>query len=255
MARNFARGCAVMLALALAPVLVPARVQQSTSIPNEKTPTSQVNSRIVSLIEQLADQSRASEDLAFSVRAQAQAARMLWSQEPERARSIYRRAFESIAVPAKPEQRSNMNGSSGIGALSELSAARRRQLRSELLDQIAARDADLAEELARSIADKSDGKSRDCASGICGSNEIDQSSLSNGRAVSLGEDVERRELLMSAALQVVESEPQQAMGVSQMNVAFGISPNLAGFLTLMRAVDAERADLLFSNAVARLEES
>lgn len=256
MARNPLRSCAVFIVLTLAhahvQAQVQAQVQQSAHSKEKVAAASQQYSRIISLLERLADQARASDDLAFAVRAQSQAATLLWPQAPERARSIYRRAFESIAVsPAKPDQKSNASGSSINGSQSDLSAARKRQLRSELLNQIAARDADLAEELARSIADKADSTSRDCingSSGNCGLNAGEP-------ATPPREDAERRELLMSAALQVVEREPQQAMAFAQMSVALGISSNLARFLTLMRAVDAERADLLFSNAVARLEES
>lgn len=260
MARKLAGSYAVLIVAVLASTAVRAQVQQPTTSRIEKLhAASPQSSRIISLIEQLADQARGSDDLAFAVRAQSQAATLLWPQAPERARSIYRRAFESIAAPQslKSDQKTT-SGSPINRPQSLLTAARERQLRSELLNQIAARDADLAEELARSITDNADGTARDCINGIsgdCGSNANDPTYPSGARVAASREDTERRELLMSAALQVVEREPQQAMAFAQMSVASGISSNLARFLTLMRAVDAERADLLFSNAVARLEES
>jgi hypothetical protein len=276
MARNYVRGCAVLIVLALAPNVVRAQVREAAAVGNvenrEEAP--QQSSRIISLLTQLADQARASDDLAFAVRAQSQAATLLWPQDAEQARSIYRRAFESLATPpsAKPgDQRGNASGSSISGSRSELSAARKRQLRSELLNQIAGRDPDLAEVLAGSLTDKIESSTRDCKDGLsadCGSDLGNSSYASSGQATMLTgltgqsgptaltrEDAERRELLMSAALQVVEREPQQAMAFAQMSVALGFSSNLARFLTLMRAVDAERADLLFSNAMARVEES
>jgi len=268
MARNFVRGCAVLIVLALAPVSVHAQVLQPAANPAEKVDellrVTQQTSRITSLLERLADDARASDDLAFAVRAQAQAATLLWSRDAERARSIYRRAFESLGTSpsAKPgDQKANAIGSPSVGLRSDLSAARKGQLRSELLNQIAARDPDLAEELAVSIADKLENSSRVCKDGTsqdCGANPANPT-FSNARTtMTTGptrEETERRELLMSAALQVVEREPQQAMAFAQMSVALGISSYLARFLTLLRAVDAERADLLFSNVVARLEES
>jgi hypothetical protein len=69
------------------------------------------------------------------------------------------------------------------------------------------------------------------------------------------DDGDRCELLMSAALQVVDRDPQQAMAFAQMSVALGVSSNLSRLLTIMRGLDTERADLLFSNAMARLERS
>jgi hypothetical protein len=271
MARNFVRSCAALIVLALAPVIAHAQVSQPAATAAEKIEkgedlqqVTQQTSRITSLLELLADEARASDDLAFAVRAQAQAATLLWSRDAERAKSIYRRAFESLAAPpsTKPgDQKATAIGSSSAGPRPDLSAARQRQLRSELLNQIAARDPDLAEELAGSIADKLENSSRGCKDGTsqdCGSNGPNPAPSIARPAMSTGltrEDTERRELLMSAALQVVEREPQQAMAFAQMSVALGISSYLARFLTLMRAVDAERADLLFSNVVARLEES
>lgn len=272
-----------MVVLALAPGVAPAQASQPPTSPvediQEVSGVSGQASRITSLLERLADEARASDDLAFAVRAQSQAATLLWSLDAERAGSIYRRAFDSLAtLPSSRagDQKANASGSSITGSRQELSPARKRQLRSELLNQIAARDPDLAEELAGSIADKLESESRECKNGLSSdcSNFGNPSSTSNAPANTLmgptaptipqapplatmpaREDTERRELLMSAALQVVEREPQQAMAFAQMSVALGISPYLARFLSLMRAVDAERADLLFSNAVARLEES
>lgn len=271
MARNFLKGCAVLAALTLGPIVTHAQVSQpaaSSVVKIEKEEDLQQatrTSRITSLLERLADEARASDDLAFAVRAQAQAATLLWSRDAARASSIYRRAFESLATATsgKPgDQKTNATGSPGAGSRPELSAARTRQLRSELLNQIAARDPDLAEELAGGVAEKIESSSRDCKDGTsedCGPNPATASSSPGAHTTPAPsptkEDTERRELLMSAALQIVEREPQQAMAFAQMSVASGISPYLARFLTLMRAVDAERADLLFSNVVARLEES
>src|SRR5688572_5566428 len=56
------------------------------------------NSRIQALLIHLADEARASEDLAFSVRAQAQAAELLWPRDSDRARQIFRRAYDSLAA-------------------------------------------------------------------------------------------------------------------------------------------------------------
>jgi hypothetical protein len=264
MARNFLRACAILIALAVALNLAPmvhAQVQQSATAlvenaENIQGVAQQQNFRIVSLLEQLADEARASDDLAFAVRAQAQAATLLWVHDAELARSIYRRAFESLeAVSSSKPAVQNGNATQA-----EASAARRGQLRSELLNQIAARDSDLAEDLAGSFADKVDPSSSECRGGTsfdCDSNP--GSFACSGSATTLTgptrEDAERRDLLMSAALQVVDREPQQAMAFAQMSVALGISSNLARLLMLMRAVDAERADLLFSNAMARLEGS
>ena len=69
------------------------------------------------------------------------------------------------------------------------------------------------------------------------------------------DSAERRELLMSAAFQIVDRDPQQAMAFAQMSLALGVSPNFARLLTMLRNVDHERADLLFSNALERLQQT
>jgi hypothetical protein len=259
MARTVVRTCAVSIALALTGSGVSAQRQLPTPLFAQKTEySSPQKSRIVALLEQLADQARASANLAFAVRAQSQAARLLWAQEPDRARAIYQRAFESLAPTTKPQEGAeNTEAPRGTAVLS--SSIEKRQLRAELLNQIAARDPELAEELARSFAESIENQKSGCgdnAPSDCSSSGVNTTRL-EPRAVTTRsrEDAERCELLMSAALQVVDRDPQQAITFAQMSVALGISSNLARLLTLMRTVDPERADLLFSNAVARLEQS
>jgi hypothetical protein len=168
------------------------------------------------LLAQIADQARTSEDTAFAVRVQSQAATLMWPMDRERARAVFRRAFQTTS---KPDD-----------------SAERRQLRAELLNQIANRDTELAEEIARTLADSPD---------------LSKEPLS--RAEAAASEAERRELMISVALQIVEREPYRAMALGQLSLALGISPQLARLLVLMRTVERGLADLLFSGAVARLE--
>ena len=258
MARMFVRSCAVFVALALAGSGVCAQSHQPIAAAQTSDYIAQQNSRIVSLLEQLADQARASSNLVFAVRAQSQAAKLLWAQEPDRARAIYRRAFQSLAPAPASKTRDNTEttGSKQPATLSP-SLAEKQQLRGELLNQIAARDPALAEDLARGLVEPGESTRGECGDDSifdCNSASAPRSQAGVAPSGSKG-DAERCELLMSAALQVVDRDPQQALTFAQMSVALGISSNLERLLTLMRAVDAERADLLFSNAVARLERS
>ena len=257
MAWMVVRSCAVSIALALAGSIALAQGHK----PLTRTPrvlVAQRNTRIVSLLEQLADQALASENLAFAVRAQSQAAKLLWSQDPARARAIFRRAFLSL-VPSSSKTRDGADASNKSSSVRSSSTPEKLQLRSELLNQIAARDPELAEELARSLADTSDGTKNSCMDGMSGECSTGSNSATRTPAATPGvrthEDPDRCELLMSAALQVVDRDPQQAMAFAQMSVALGISANLSRLLTIMRGLDSERADLLFSNAMARLERS
>jgi hypothetical protein len=181
--------------------------------------------RITLLLSHLADQARLSDDLAFAVRAQSQAANLLWPYDCERSRAIFRQAFQSLSRDT-------------------LSQSDRRQLREELLNRVASRDTELAEELARALVYSADNQKE-------------------ARA-----DAERRELLITVALQIVERDPYRAMALGQMSLGSPssspassredgalISQNFARLLVLMRAVDSGLSDLLFSSAVIRLERS
>ena len=156
MARMFVRSCAVSIALALAGGIVCGQSRlPKTGAPYQSDSIKGQHTRIVSLLEQLADQARASENLAFAVRAQSQAARLLWAQEPDRAREIYQRAFQLLGPGGSPKPRDNSEvaDASRTQPGNFLSFEERRQLRTELLNQIAGRDPELAEKLARSLAD------------------------------------------------------------------------------------------------------
>lgn len=210
------------------------------------------NERIVSLLEQLADQARQSDDLTFAVRAQSQAATLLWPHDHERARAIYRRAFQSLTAQAASRPNESATGNDKPSRPS-LSSAERLQIRDELLNQIAARDPELADELARKLAESAVQKDA-CSNASTG---CDQNNLLQPQTTSAGvstrEDIERREMLISVALRIVEREPQQAMALAQMSFPLGLSPNFSRLLMLMRANEPGLADLLFSSAVARLE--
>src|SRR6266404_2049941 len=166
MAWMVVRSCAVSIALALAGSVVLAHSQQYvTPAARNSEAVEQQNNRIVSLLEQLADQARASEDLAFAVRAQSQAATMLWPENSEQARAIYRRAFQSLKEGASSRLSNRVDrpdSTTPVESEPAISATQRGQLRGELLNQIAAHDPQLAEELARGPADSTEGSNQEC---------------------------------------------------------------------------------------------
>lgn len=253
------RCCAASIALALAGGVALAQPPQTSSRSNQTRATGdQYNSRIVSQLVQLADQARASSNLAFAIRAQSQAAALLWAQNPDQARLIYKRAFESLASGASAKSTEQVSRKpDGPASNASMPASEKRQLRTELLNQITARDPELAEELAREMSTSSEVKS-DCGDAVSDCHSVTEAaanSPSGSITPRSREGSERRELLMSAALQIVERDPQQAMAFAQMSVALGISPNLSSLLALLRNVDHERADLLFANAMERLQQS
>lgn len=168
MARMVVRASPVSIALALAGSVVHAqsRHQSVISATHNSEAAARQNARIVSLIERLADQARTSEDMPFSVRAQSQAAALLWPQDAAQARTIYRRAFKSLAAggESKPlDSGGNANTSAALESIRGLTSVQKQQLRGELLNQIAARDPELAEDLARGLADSLESSKHGCA--------------------------------------------------------------------------------------------
>ena len=100
--------------------------------------------RILPLLAALADQATLSADLTFAVRAQSQAATLLWPYEREQTRAIYRRAFQSLVCndSATPKAAS-VHPSSRLA----ITAIAKQHLLVELLQEIAGRDSGLAEDL------------------------------------------------------------------------------------------------------------
>ncbi|HVG21043.1 MAG TPA: hypothetical protein VNI02_18500, partial [Blastocatellia bacterium] len=124
--------------------------------PNNNGPIARQDARIPFLLVQLADQARSSDDLAFAVRAQSQAGTLLWPHDRDGARAIYRRAFQSLSPATAFKAADNAENPAplpGQPPRSGLTLAEKQQLRAELLNQIAARDLELAEELARAVAE------------------------------------------------------------------------------------------------------
>lgn len=227
-----------------------ARGNASIDTQQNERLAAQQNERIILLLEQLAEQARQSDDVNFAVRTQSQAATLLCPYDPVRARAIYRRAFQSLTL--QPATRANETAG-GDKARPNLTTAERLQLRTELLNQIAARDPELADELARTFAESS-GPKDGCAAMPGGCDPIAAvQSQAQPAGASTREDIERREVLMSVALRIVEREPEQAMALAQMSFTPGLSPNFSRLLMLMRTAEPGLADLLFSSAVARLE--
>ena len=200
-------------------------------------------SRIQALLVHLADQARTSDDLVFSVQAQVRAATLLWPYESDRARVMFRQAFESLTT-------GDVERGEGINLRGVATTPTRLQLRAELLNQIAARDPELVEELARRLVlPLESGKD-------AGVSEPD-GAPPPGRL-----DVAKRELFVSVALQIVELDPNRAMTLGQFSLGAGadeaspfISPNFPRLLMLLGGVDRSLARLLFSSAVDRIERS
>jgi hypothetical protein len=174
--------------------------------------------RVLALIVQLADRAHLSDDIEFAVRAQAQAGLLVWPYDRDQARAIFRRAFQRLHPSAsKP--------------FSAFERARRQQLRSDLLYQIAYCDPEMADSLAREFA-------------------LSKKSLVASRGPV---EAESRDLLVGVALRVAEVDRDRAVLLGELSLEAGISPYLDRLLMLIGETDPALACRLFSHAVNYLE--
>jgi hypothetical protein len=225
----------------------------------------QQNDRIIPLLAPLADKASLSGDVTFAVRAQARAATLLWPYDRERARDIYRRALQSLGVghgstcddSATPKAVSGRRASRLA-----LAAIAMQSLRVELLHEIAGRDPGLAEDLAEDVAraftapapesncEDLYGRPSCLGTGVAAPWRADRSTPAHTNS-----DVERRDLLASVAIQIVERDPVRATALGRLSLAGGVSPHFSRLLLSLRAANAGRADVLFAYAVGCLERS
>jgi len=210
--------------------------------------------RILPLLAALADQASLSADLIFAVRAQSQAATLLWPYDREQARAIYGRAFQSLVCN---DSATSKTASFHRAAHLATPAIAKQHLLVELLQEIAGRDPGLAEDLARAFTAPVAGADPGCACATMSGNRENDSgpAFTSSPIAPTQREVERRDLLVGVALQIVERAPARAMALAQLSLASGVSPHFSQLLLSLRAVDAERADGLFASAVGGLERS
>lgn len=241
----------------------------SVSLRAQSAPAAQASKqqiRIISLLAQIADDARASENVSFATKIESQAASLLWPYDREQARAIFRRAFYSLFQKAVNHE----SAKAEVRQPAHLSPALKQQLLTELLNQIAACDAEMAEELACRLADSSpDWRNPELLSlDYCDTEWGDALSADDSNTDATFIESERSELLVAVALQVVERDPHRAMSLGQLSINMEVVPlvysqpqetrpvlstHFARLLALMRASDAGLADLLFSSALSSLE--
>jgi len=216
--------------------------------------------RIVSIVALLADQARMSRDLAFAVRAQSRAASLLWPYDRKRARIIYRRTFKALTVQSSGCDGSDTPRATTSHRVSYVrpSSIDTRHLRVELLHEIAERDVELADELVGTIKPSiARPNSRYAIGSISWKRNDDNrpSSYASPTAAATRRDIEQRDLLVSVAIQIADREPIRASALGQSSLAGGVSPHFSTLLLSLHESDAERATLLFLNALDILKRS
>jgi hypothetical protein len=205
--------------LAAAPV-----VAQETPPETDRAGSAQqeLRQKALGLLEDVIKDSELFRHAENRLRVRAAAANVLWDHDPERARLLFKEVMTGLA---------DLLNSQEAGDESEHSRMLQgpRQLRRELLQQLALRDPRLARELLRTTrAQEPGGRSR------------------------RGDVLADRPLELNLATQLAETDPGQALEIAEETLAGGLSYELPGVLSALQAKDPAAASRLASQIVVRL---
>ena len=190
----------------------------------------------ISLVTSLADEARSFKDQTRRARVQARAADVLWDTDPERARELFRRAWEAAEIvdaetaKKRAEEMKRMESEGG-----PVVVRGGPDLRSEVLRLVAKRDRKLGEEFLK-VLDEAAEKARSEAA-------TDQRNNSGSR-------VGASQRLQLARRLVEDGEVQRALEFATPALD-AVSPDSIFFLSALREKNAQLADAAFTNLLAR----
>ena len=189
----------------------------------------------ISLVTSLADEARSFKDQTRRARVQARAADVLWDTDPERARELFRRAWEAAEIvdtEAAKKRAEDMKKMESEGAPVVVRGGP--DLRSEVLRLVAKRDRKLGEEFLK-VLDEAAEKARNEAA-------TDQRNNPNSR---LGAS----QRLQLARRLVEDGEVQRALEFATPALN-AVSPDSIFFLSALREKNAQLADAAFTSLMA-----
>ncbi len=196
----------------------------------------------VSLLTSLADDARSFRDQKLRARVLARTADALWTTEPDRARDLFRRAWEAAEIGDAEAARHANEEVRGNQAPAGVRFRRGggRDMRNEVLRIIAKRDRKLAEEFLTRLEEAADREAKDAAADANRSRPDDQWSASAAQA--------KRLALARALLQDgdVERAIQFAAPVLEQ-----VNRDSIFFLSELRQKNAPAADAAFASLLAR----
>jgi len=196
----------------------------------------------VSLLTSLADDARSFRDQKLRARVLARTADALWTTEPDRARDLFRRAWEAAetgdaedARHADEEVRAKQPQPNVV-----LRRGRGREMRSEVLRIISKRDRKLAEEFLAKLEEAAEREAKDAAADASRRHPDDQWSAPAAQA--------KRLALARALLQ--DGDVERAMQFAA-PVLDRVNKDTIGFLSELRPQNAPAADAAFASLLAR----
>jgi len=190
----------------------------------------------ISLVTSLADEARSFKDETRRARIQARAADVLWDTDPERARELFRRAWEAAEIVDAESARKRAEEMKRQEAGGEPVVVRGGpDLRSEVLRLVAKRDRKLGEEFLKALDEAAEKARAEAAS--------DQRRNSSTR---LGAS----QRLQLARRLVEDGEVQRAIEFATPALD-SVNPDSIFFLSALREKDAQLADAAYTALLAR----
>lgn len=190
----------------------------------------------ISLVTSLADEARSFKDQTRRARVQARAADVLWDTDPERARELFRRAWEAAeivdaeAAKKRAEEMRRMESEGG-----PVVVRGGPDLRSEVLRLVAKRDRKLGEEFLKALDE---------------ANEKARSEAATDQRNNLGNRIGASQRLQLARRLVEDGEVQRALEFATPALDT-VSPDSIFFLSALREKNVQLGDAAFTTLLAR----
>ena len=191
----------------------------------------------ISLVTTLADEARSFKDLTRRARVQARAADVIWDSDPERARDLFRRAWEAaetVDAEATKKRAEDMRRMEREGGPVVVRGGP--DLRSEVLRLVAKRDRKLGEEFLKAL-DEAAEKAR--------------SEAATDRLNNSGTRIGASQRLQLARRLVEDGEVQRALEFAAPALD-SVNPDSIFFLSALREKNAQLADAAYTNLLARV---
>lgn len=191
----------------------------------------------ISLVTTLADEARSFKDQTRRARVQARAADVLWDSDPERARELFRRAWEAAeivdteAAKTRTEEMKRLESEGG-----PVVVRGGPDLRSEVLRLVAKRDRKLGEEFLKALDEAAEKARTEAAA--------DQRRNNSGSRVGASQRLQLARRLVEDG-QVERALEFATPSLNDVNV------DSIYFLSALREKNAQLADTAFSNLLAR----
>jgi len=236
----------LLVVLLLLSLTFPPAIAQEKPVKPKKAKAEEVDAEAeqqreiaVALVISLADEARSFKDQTRRARIQARAADVLWDSDAERARELFKRAWEAADAADAEAAQQRAEQIKKMQAAGEPVVLRGGpNLRNEVLRIVAKRDYKLCEELLK-VFDEANAKATEEAA-------------SNARRNSLPEQLGSARRLELARRLLEDGDVERAW-IYALPALYPVSVDSIFFLSALREKDASRADKAFDGLLARAQ--